>query len=73
MIPERRDEALTIIDSTYTLGGMCREMTCPTCQRPSWAGCGAHVEQVLGHVPPAERCRCSEEAASPERAVGARR
>lgn len=37
---------------------MCRAITCKTCNRPSWAGCGAHVEQVLGHVPPAERCQC---------------
>jgi hypothetical protein len=36
---------------------MCRKVTCPTCQRPSWAGCGAHVEQVLGDVPKSERCQ----------------
>ena len=41
---------------------MCRRLTCPTCQKPTWAGCGAHVEQVLGDVPPAERCRCREQA-----------
>ncbi|HSD90844.1 MAG TPA: hypothetical protein VLB44_25140 [Kofleriaceae bacterium] len=38
---------------------MCRAVVCRTCQRPTWAGCGAHVEQVLGHVPPAQRCQCS--------------
>jgi hypothetical protein len=37
---------------------MCRAITCNKCQRPTWAGCGAHIEQVLGHVPPAERCQC---------------
>ena len=37
---------------------MCRAITCNKCKRPSWAGCGAHVEQVLGHVPPSERCQC---------------
>jgi hypothetical protein len=40
---------------------MCRRVTCPTCGRPSFAGCGAHVEQVLGNVPRAQRCRCREE------------
>ena len=40
---------------------MCRAITCKKCGRPSWAGCGAHVEQVLGHVPPAERCQCRAE------------
>jgi len=41
---------------------MCRATTCNKCKRPTWAGCGAHVEQVLGHVPPAERCQCRAEA-----------
>jgi len=40
---------------------MCRAITCSKCKRPTWAGCGAHVEQVLGHVPPAERCSCRDE------------
>ena len=37
---------------------MCRAVTCRTCKKPSWAGCGAHVEQVLAHVPEADRCHC---------------
>ncbi len=41
-----------------TLWGMCRRVTCKVCNRPNWAGCGAHVEQVLGDVPPAQRCQC---------------
>lgn len=41
---------------------MCRAITCNKCKRPTWAGCGAHVEKVLGHVPPAERCQCRAEA-----------
>lgn len=45
---------------------MCRAVTCNKCQKPTWAGCGAHVEQVLGHVPPAERCQCrATDAAAP--------
>jgi hypothetical protein len=39
---------------------MCRQVTCPTCSRPTWAGCGAHVEAVLGHIPKEQRCRCQE-------------
>lgn len=41
---------------------MCRRVTCSTCGKPTFAGCGAHVEQVLADVPPAERCRCREQA-----------
>ncbi|MBX7159512.1 MAG: hypothetical protein K1X95_04405 [Acidimicrobiia bacterium] len=42
---------------------MCRAITCKRCGRPTWTGCGAHVEQVLGHVPEADRCHCDEGAA----------
>ena len=42
---------------------MCRQVTCRSCGKPTWAGCGAHVEQVLGHVPRAERCQCKEKGA----------
>ncbi|MFN8037703.1 MAG: hypothetical protein U0Q07_00710 [Acidimicrobiales bacterium] len=38
---------------------MCSRTTCPSCQRPTYAGCGAHVEQVLGDVPPDQRCQCN--------------
>ena len=41
---------------------MCRRTTCPTCKKPSWAGCGAHVEQVLGDVPSEDRCDCEASA-----------
>jgi hypothetical protein len=37
---------------------MCRRKTCRTCHKPTWGGCGAHIEQVLGDVPKAERCSC---------------
>jgi hypothetical protein len=37
---------------------MCQAVQCEKCGRPGWRGCGAHVEQVLAHVPKAERCKC---------------
>lgn len=43
---------------------MCRRVTCNHCGKPTFAGCGAHVEQVLGDVPKSERCRCREERAA---------
>ena len=30
----------------------------PQCGKPTWAGCGAHVEQALRGVPPEKRCQC---------------
>ena len=43
---------------------MCRRTTCKTCGKPSWKGCGAHVEQVLGDVAPSDRCSCSAQKAT---------
>ncbi|MCC7541298.1 MAG: hypothetical protein IT379_34085 [Deltaproteobacteria bacterium] len=40
---------------------MCRRVHCSRCGKPSFAGCGAHVEQVLGDVPRDDRCKCHEQ------------
>ena len=42
---------------------MCRRVDCPRCGRPTFAGCGLHIEQVLGDVPPADRCPGHEQEA----------
>lgn len=42
---------------------MCRRVQCNKCGKPTYAGCGAHIEQVLGDVPKEDRCRCREAAA----------
>jgi hypothetical protein len=39
---------------------MCRRVQCDKCKKPTYAGCGAHVEAVLRDVPKAERCGCRE-------------
>lgn len=43
---------------------MCRRTTCGSCGKPTFAGCGMHVEQVLGDVPRDARCKCREEKAT---------
>ncbi len=43
---------------------MCRKVTCNSCQKPNWAGCGAHVEAVLGDVPVKDRCSCARSSAN---------
>lgn len=35
---------------------MCRAVTCKTCGKTTWAGCGQHVGQVMEKVPAADRC-----------------
>lgn len=41
---------------------MCSKATCGTCKKPTWSGCGQHINQALKGVPKAERCRCRTEA-----------
>lgn len=35
---------------------MCQAITCTTCGRTTWAGCGKHVDQVMATVPDSQRC-----------------
>ncbi len=39
---------------------MCRRVQCETCGKPTYAGCGQHIEQVLAGVPAEERCHCRD-------------
>ena len=41
---------------------MCRRVECSECNKPTFAGCGMHVEQVLGDVAREDRCCCRENA-----------
>lgn len=43
---------------------MCRRVECSECHKPTYAGCGMHVEQVLGDVPRQDRCACNEKRKS---------
>lgn len=44
---------------------MCTRVTCSKCKKPTFVGCGRHVEQVLGDVPKEDRCHCRETTAEP--------
>ncbi len=35
---------------------MCRAVTCKTCAKTTWAGCGQHVDTVKAGVPAANWC-----------------
>ena len=37
---------------------MCVRVSCKSCGKATYSGCGAHVEQVLRGVPEAKRCQC---------------
>ena len=35
---------------------MCRPVTCETCGKTTWAGCGEHIESVRELVPADQWC-----------------
>ena len=37
-------------------GGMCYQVQCKSCHKPTWSGCGLHIEAALRGVPEADRC-----------------
>jgi len=39
---------------------MCHQIMCEKCSKPTWSGCGNHVEQALAGVTPGERCTCGQ-------------
>ncbi|WP_228566812.1 hypothetical protein [Nocardia sp. SYP-A9097] len=43
---------------------MCQRIVCQACGKPSFQGCGEHVEEVLGDVPVAQRCACASTGGS---------
>jgi hypothetical protein len=47
---------------------MCRRVTCRSCDKAAWAGCGAHVQQVMAGVPTDQRCSCTAEERAAARA-----
>jgi hypothetical protein len=49
-------------DQTLTRGApdMCRAVTCRTCGKTTWAGCGQHVDDVMRRVPSDARCEGHE-------------
>ncbi len=37
---------------------MCYPVTCSSCGKTSWGGCGQHVDGVMRSVDPSDRCAC---------------
>ncbi len=43
---------------------MCYPVTCSTCKKTTWGGCGAHVGSVMRSVPASRRCECTKDSGS---------
>lgn len=38
---------------------MCQKVACDNCHKPTWVGCGEHIEEALAGVPEGDRCHCA--------------
>jgi len=43
---------------------MCRKVTCSQCNKPTWTGCGRHIEEALAGIPVDKRCKCPRSSES---------
>jgi hypothetical protein len=39
---------------------MCMQVKCAKCGKPTWSGCGAHIEPTRAGVPKEKRCQCQK-------------
>ena len=37
---------------------MCAQVSCSSCHKPTWEGCGEHIDEALAGVAEADRCQC---------------
>lgn len=37
---------------------MCKRIECENCGKPTWDGCGEHIEEALEGVAQTDRCQC---------------
>lgn len=49
---------------------MCQRIQCPTCGKPTWTGCGQHIEEALRGVPKDQRCQCEHKKSLLSRLFG---
>ncbi|MEY3935073.1 MAG: hypothetical protein RI901_503 [Actinomycetota bacterium] len=45
---------------------MCDKVICRKCNKPTWSGCGQHIEQALAGI--AKEDRCQGHQAEPKKA-----
>lgn len=48
---------------------MCSQTICSSCRKPTWSGCGAHIDQALANVPWDARCKCRDPGRRPASAA----
>lgn len=49
---------------------MCRPVTCSSCGKTTWAGCGQHIDAVKATVPAGQWCTCDRASGAGSSASG---
>ncbi|KAI8097590.1 uncharacterized protein BX664DRAFT_326752 [Halteromyces radiatus] len=44
---------------------MCRRITCKTCNKYTWTGCGLHIQSALAGLTENEICQCNAKETTP--------
>ena len=39
---------------------MCSKVICRQCKKPTWSGCGEHIEEALAGIAVSDRCQGHE-------------
>ena len=39
---------------------MCSPVTCLSCGKVTWSGCGEHIEEALAGIPEEQLCTCNK-------------
>ena len=59
-----------LLAAAAAAAAMCSRSTCSKCSKPTWAGCGRHIESALAGVPEADRCHCKAATQAEQDAAG---
>ncbi|KDN50630.1 hypothetical protein RSAG8_01128, partial [Rhizoctonia solani AG-8 WAC10335] len=44
--------------TTSVVADACFAVTCQTCGKTTWQGCGRHIDSVMANVKPEDQCTC---------------
>ncbi len=47
-----------LIQLFFNYSTMCQKVVCSKCHKPTWSGCGKHIEAALAGVELKDRCQC---------------
>ncbi|KAI9309405.1 hypothetical protein BJ944DRAFT_258608 [Cunninghamella echinulata] len=46
---------------------MCRRVTCSSCGKYTWAGCGLHIQSALAGLTEDQICQCNKDSSTKDK------